>query len=99
MYYNKDLGLFVIVLFIIGMLDVDCLLYLYKFNINVIKFIIQWVMKFLKCVFNLEIVVMIGEQVNRGVGYGLELFCGFKFKGGIVLCVWLEEKLKRKILM
>lgn len=100
MYHNKDSRPLVTVLSITGMLDVDCLLHLHKFNTNVTKLITQWVMKFLKRASNSEIVVITGEQVNRGVaGYGLELPCGFKLKGGTVSFAWLEEKLKRKILL
>lgn len=100
MYQNKYSRPLVTVLSITGMLDVDCPLHLHKFNTNVTKLITQWVMKFLKRASNSEtVVIMTGEQVNRGVGYGLELPYGFKFKGGTVSCAWLEEKLKRKILM
>ena len=98
MYQNRYSRPLAIVLSITGLLDVT--FQLHKFNTNVTKLITQWVMKFLKRASNSEtVVIMTGEQVNRGVGYGLELPCGFKFKGGTVSCAWLEEKLKRKILM
>ena len=40
----------------------------------------QWMTKFLKRASNSGTVVITGKRINRGVGYGLELPCEFKFQ-------------------
>ena len=54
----------------------------------------QWVTKsVLKRASNSGTVVIAVKQVNRGVGYDLELPCELKFQEDAYSCAWLEEKL------
>ena len=60
------------------------------------KLMARWVTKFLKRANNSGTVIIKGERVNRGAGYGVELPCKFTFKGDSFSCSWLKDKLKKE---
>ena len=59
---------------------------------HVPKLMEQWVKKFLKRATNSATIITKGKCVNRGIAYGLELSCKFKFQGDSFSCNWLRDK-------
>ena len=60
---------------------------------HVPKLMAVWLTKFLKRPTNSGKVVITGQQVNRGGGYGLEIPCEYVLQGDLFSCNWLKDKL------
>lgn len=54
---------------------------------------VEFVIKFLKCGINKGKVIIMGKFVNRGVGYGMEIFCKYVFYGDVeIFLLWFKFK-------
>ena len=53
----------------------------------------RWLMVFLKRPSNFARVIIKGNCVNGGAGYGLEVPCEYHFEGDNFPCSWLKENL------
>ena len=60
------------------------------------KLMALWLTKFLKRPTNSGEVIVKGNRVNRGGGYGLEVPCEYQFNGDTFSCDWLKEKLTKE---